>query len=71
MERNEAAALLKELITLKLVSPSFLSIRRNEYGKFDVVLKTDVNAPDFKQFITERNLIMYTDKEGFCVISRT
>jgi hypothetical protein len=69
LERKEAVALLKELVSLSLVEASFVVVKENKPGKFGLILKTDCNAPGLKQFIAERDLAIEDDKQkDYCII---
>ena len=69
MERHEAVAVLKEIISGKLGVPSVVVLERNKRGKFDLILKGECNPEAMKRFVAERNLGFKEDKEkGYCAI---
>ena len=71
MERREAVALLKELVSNNLAIPSLVALKENRRGKFELFLKCDCDLPLLRQFLAEKNLMLTEDKEkGSCVISK-
>jgi hypothetical protein len=69
--REEAVALLKEMLALNLVTPSFVELYENKHGKFDIKLSLDCDVASLKQFLAERSLTMKKDSEkGYCFISK-
>ena len=67
MERQQAVALLKEIITLELAQPSAVYVRENK-GKFELVMK-DNCRPHLQNFIAEKGLKWRVNKEmGVCII---
>ena len=71
MKREEAVALLKELIMLNLAMPSVVDLERNNHGRFDLIINADCNLPALRQFIAEKKFVLVEDKQkGYCVISK-
>ena len=69
MDRAEAVALLKELISLNLIQPSLISVEKNSSGGFSLIMKVDGDLQGIRQLIAEKNLAMEEDKEkGYCII---
>ena len=69
MERKEAVALLKEIVTNNLAQPSFASIEKNKRGTFSLIIKNEYDLQALKQFITEKNLALKENtEEGYFVI---
>ena len=70
MERHQAVALLKEIITLELAQPSAVYIRENK-GKFELVMKVDC-SPGLQNFIAKRGLMWRVRQDmGVCIIYKT
>jgi hypothetical protein len=71
LDRQEAVALLKELITLNLALPTVVFLQENKRGKFDLVIKADCNSPQLTKFIAEKNFVLSENKENsYCIISK-
>jgi hypothetical protein len=69
LNRAEAVDLIKELITLGLVLPSFVTIDENQEGKFGLTIKADSDMTEVRAFLACKNLMLYENKEtGFCSI---
>ena len=69
MDRAEAVALLKELISLRLIQPSLISVEKNAGGSFSLVLKVDGDLRGIRQLIAEKNLAIQEDKrKGYFII---
>jgi hypothetical protein len=67
LERQQAVALLKEIITHDLAQPSAVYVRENK-GKFELVMKDDCKPP-LQNFIAEKGLKWRLNKEmGVCII---
>jgi hypothetical protein len=67
LERHQAVALLKEIITHDLAQPTAVYVRENK-GKFELVMKDDCD-PALQNFIAERGLKWRVNKEmGVCII---
>ena len=67
MERHQAIALLKEIITHDLAQPTAVYVRENK-GKFELIMKDDCNAP-LQNFIAEKGLKWRTRVDlGVCII---
>lgn len=70
MERAEAIGLLKELMTLRIVEPTFVSIEKNKQGNFSLTLKVNGNLPELKAFLNYRNFVFSEDIEkGTCTVN--
>lgn len=70
MERKEAVELLRMLAGLNLVSPSFVSLKENKGGKFDLIMKSG-DSQALKQLAAERDLVIEVDVEkGYCIIHK-
>ncbi len=70
MEREEALALLKELVVNKLSQPSFISIEKNQDGTFDLIMKDDYSSNELKQLAAEKHLVVEVNEKGYCVIRK-
>ncbi len=70
MERHEALALLRELVENKVSQPSFVSIRENQNGKFNLILKDDYSSEELKQLAAQKNLLVEVDEKGYCIIRK-
>ncbi len=71
MQRKLIVALLKELLELNLVSPSIVSIDKNEGGNFDLLMKADGDAEALEQFIDEKNLVLKINSENcYSILSK-
>lgn len=67
MERHQAVALLKEIITYDLTQPTIVYLGENS-GKFELVLKTDCNK-SLQNFVAEKGLKWRLREDmGFCII---
>jgi hypothetical protein len=70
LDRAEAIALLKELISLNLVQPSLISVEKNSRGSFSLIMKVNGDLQGIRQLTAEKNLAMEEDTEkGYCIIS--
>ena len=70
MNRVEALSLLKELITLGTVQPTFVSVEKNKEGTFSLTLKVDDNLPELRTFLNYRKMVFSEDIEkGTCTIN--
>ncbi len=67
MERQQAVALLKEIISLDLAQPTAVYVRKNK-GKFELIMKDDCGPP-LQNFIAEKGLKWRTRNDiGVCII---
>ena len=67
MERYQAVALLKEIITLDLSRPTAVYLKENN-GKFELVLKDDCSQK-LQKFLEQKNLKWRIQKDmGLCII---
>ena len=70
MERDQAVALLKEIITHDLAQPTAVYVRENK-GKFELVMKNDCTPP-LQIFIAEKGLKWRVRKDlGVCIIYKS
>ena len=67
LERQQAVALLKEIISLDLAQPTAVYVRKNK-GKFELIMKVNC-APALQNFINQRGL-MWRERQdmGVCII---
>ena len=68
MERDEAIAILRELISLGLVNPSFVSLDEIN-GNFSLMFDAHCDLPKLRQFIRERNLLTHEERGYWVVFS--
>ena len=69
MKREEATALLKDLLNYDLVQPSYVHLKRNEHGHFDLVIKCDCDVIELRKLVVEKDLALLVDTEqGTCRI---
>lgn len=69
LDRAEAVSLLKELITLGLILPSFVSVEKNERGAFSLTMKTNGDVAELRAFLADKELMLSEDNErGTCTI---
>ncbi len=69
MDRKEAVVLLKEMVNLGLIQPSFVSVEKNDHDTFNLVMKADGNLFEIRSFLSDKNLIISEDeKRGTCTI---
>lgn len=67
MERQQALAILKEIMMLELAQPSAVYVRETK-GKFELVMKDECRPP-LQDFIAEKGLKFRLNKDmGVCVI---
>jgi hypothetical protein len=67
LERDQAVALLKEIITHDLAQPTAVYVRENQ-GKFELVMKDECRPP-LQKFIAEKGLKWRVNKDmGVCII---
>jgi hypothetical protein len=63
LDRVEAVALLKQMITLGLILPSFVSVEKNSNSGFSLVLKSEGDLLEVRAFLSGKNLMLFEDKE--------
>ncbi len=63
MQRKEAISLLKELIDANLVQPSFVHLKENQHGHFDLIIKGYCDPIEIRQLIAKKDLGLLVDKE--------
>jgi len=69
LDRAEAVALLREMISLHLVQPSLISVEKNTRGGFSLIMKVDGDLQGIKRLIAKKNLAMEEDKKkGYFII---
>jgi hypothetical protein len=69
LERKEATAILKEIIDLNPDFLSFVTLIKNDQGKFDIVIKGDCDLTELKSILAERKLkIEENMEEGYYTI---
>jgi hypothetical protein len=69
LDRKEATMLLKELAEANLIRPSYVFLKSNKHGHFDLIIKGDCDPVELRQFIVKRDLALLADKEqGTCRI---
>jgi hypothetical protein len=67
LKRDQAVALLKEIITCDLAQPTAVYVRENK-GKFELVMKNECGPP-LQNFIAEKGLKWRVRTDlGVCVI---
>lgn len=69
MDRKEAVALISELIDRKLAVTSFVYLKQNSQGDFDLVVKGKYDGLVLRAFLADKECILREDKEkGTCTI---
>jgi len=69
LDRADAIALLKELVSLHLVQPSLIMVKKNADGSSSLVIKVNGNIQSVRQFVAEKNLAMEENqKTGYFII---
>ena len=69
MERKEAIALLKQLAVANLVEPFMVALKKNNNGRFEIIMKVECDIQELKQFADKRNLMLKENtKKGYCII---
>jgi hypothetical protein len=69
LNRKEAVGILKEMVTLNLIQPSFVSIDKNKEGTYNLVIKTDGKLDEVRAFLAVKDLILSINNEkGTCTI---
>jgi deoxyadenosine/deoxycytidine kinase len=72
LEREEATAIIKEIIDLNIDFLSFITIIKNNHGKFDIVIKGDCKLPEIRSVIAQRKLTVEENiEEGYYTISKS
>ena len=64
MNREEADAIKKELISLNLANPTFISVAKNNNGKYQILMKTDGNVNLIRAFLSNKKLILNEDRDN-------
>jgi hypothetical protein len=69
MKRENAVALVKELVFNNLIQTNWLSIDRRKVDSYELRFRGDYERHDLDVFLQNRNLAMEENKEkGFCII---
>ncbi len=68
LDRQYAIAILRELLSLDLIHPSWVALNNTE-GKFSLMLKADCSLLELKKFLQAKNLLI-KEASGFCIISK-
>ena len=69
MRRENAVALVKELVCNNLIQTSWLSIDKRKADSYELRFRGYCERFDLDTFLQNRNLAMEENKEkGFCVI---
>ena len=69
LDRSQVVALLKEMLLLGIVQPSFVSVEKNDHGTFNLTMKAEGNLLDMRSFLLYKNLLITENKEkGICTI---
>ena len=63
MDRAEAVIVFKELLEQNIAQPSFITLSKNERGKYDLLVKGNCDTVALRAFLAGRNLIVSQDKE--------
>ena len=62
--------MLRELVTLRLVYSSFVSVDENAKGTFSLNFKADGNIPEIRAYLSDKDLVLSENKEkGTCSIA--
>jgi hypothetical protein len=69
LNRPQAIALIKELVTAKLIEPSWISIEKTNKDAYQIKIKCVHDISDIAQFCTKNELVM-DEQNGFCLISK-
>jgi hypothetical protein len=71
LDRQEAVALLRELIAANLAQPSLISIDKIKNNTFSITMKGDTNLLGLRAFLADKDLVLRENKEnGTCTIYR-
>lgn len=69
MDRQQAVALLKEMMALDLVQPSFVTVEKNNRGTYSLIMKPNGNLTEIRAFLADKELMLLENKEkGTCSI---
>ncbi len=63
MDRAEAMALLKELIAVNMVDPSFISVSQRKPNHFQLLIKSDYYRSEIEKYAKKFGLSIKEDKE--------
>ena len=61
MDRPEAMALLRELISYNLVEPSWVSLGEIKPNKYQLQIKSDYNKSEIEEYSKEKHLTIIED----------
>jgi len=69
LNREEAVAVLKELVSLHLVEASWVAIGKRKKTQYQLEIKCDYQNQTMQEFLIKNNLAMEEDKaRGICFI---
>lgn len=63
LDRKEAIALLRELVTCDLVEPSWVSVEERKPNHFQLQIKCDYNKTELEAYAKKHGLTIIDDKE--------
>jgi hypothetical protein len=63
LDRQQAVALLKQMVVSGLVQPPIVSVDKNSDGTFSLVMKVNGNLAEIKAYLTDKNLILFENKD--------
>lgn len=63
MDREQAMAMLKELVAMDLVEPSFVHISERIPNHYQIQIKCDYNREKIEEHAKKQGLIIKEDKE--------
>jgi hypothetical protein len=64
LERYEAIALLRELVALDLVDPSWVSVELRKPKHFQIQIKNSYKKTEIEQYAKNEGLTMSDNKDG-------
>jgi hypothetical protein len=69
VRREQAVAIVKELVCNNLIQTNWLSIDSRKVDSYELKFRGDYEHNDIEIFLQNRNLAMAENKEkGFCII---
>ncbi len=63
MLREQAVAILKELIAADLIHPIWMAIGENTLNHYELRFKGEINQVSIEEFLQKRNLALEQNKE--------
>ena len=54
LNREEAVALLKELVSLNFLQPSFISMKRSEQDQYSLILRVGTDVENLRAFLADK-----------------